>query len=140
MELMQSCLWIVIDFIKYYLELLGEPVVIKCQEYYWYFSSIRSFKSELGTIITTSDLLSVPSYIICPFRIWSENGFKTEWGHSTEPFISGYPPSAKYVMSMGAGTVGREETLSSTEAGTLSNGNSDTIIPECTSLCLIIGH
>lgn len=42
-------------------------------------------------------------------------------------------------MSKGAETVGREENLSSTEAGTLSNGNSDTIIPECTSLCLIIG-
>lgn len=46
-------------------------------------------------------------------------------------------PSVKSVMSTGAGAIGREETLSSTEAGTLSNGNSDTIIPECTSLCLI---
>lgn len=51
-------------------------------------------------------------------------------------------PSAKSVMSKGAdmGAGGGEETLSSTEAGTLSNGNSDTIIPECTSPCLIIGH
>lgn len=49
-------------------------------------------------------------------------------------------PSAKSVMSKGADMGGGEETLSSTEAGTLSNGNSDTIIPECTSPCLIIGH
>lgn len=75
------------------------------------------------------------TWSFCPY---TQTRFRTKLAlHSTEkkPF-----PIIKSAMKESPETVGTEEGLSSNEAGTLSNGNSDTIIPECTSPCLIIGH